>query len=163
MFPGIFQTLTLSEQVIKNLQNKAMNIYFFSNHTADTQMLKDLGAPLKAQFRSPISDIHRKGNQIAFTETIFMGGQTIKSCHTIPAESIVVVEGSILLQDAWLKAGVTTLLVPQIHQEMDAKGKVLFKYDGLLQVQKIEVLTSKWTSKNAFSGENKDQETLTIH
>lgn len=137
-----------------------MNIYYFSNHTADAQMLKDLGAPLTTQFRSPISEIHHKGNQIVFTETIFMGGQTIKSCHTIPAQSIVVLEGSILLQDAWLKAGITTLLIPQMHQEMDTHGKVLFKYDGLLQVQKIEVVTSPWMSKTLPSEEKLKQETL---
>lgn len=139
-----------------------MNIYYFSNHTADAQMLKELGTSITAQFRSPISDIHKKGNQIVFTETLFMGGQTIKSCHTISAESIVVVEGSILLQDSWLKAGVATLLVPQIHQEMDNREKVLFKYDGLLQVHRIEVVTSKWVRKNALTGEKTEHQTTLL-
>lgn len=73
-----------------------------------------------------------------------MGGQELKCCNIIPAESIVVVEGPILLQDAWLKAGVAELLVPEIKQELGKWGSVTYKYCGLVKVHQISVTTSVW-------------------
>lgn len=124
-----------------------MNIYFFSEYTPDLNMIKDLGAPITAQFQDTISDIHRRSNQIVFTENRIICGQRINICHTIPAESIVVVDGPILLQDAWLKAGIATLLISQMKQEAGKWGSILFKYCGLLQIHGIEVSISEWTSK----------------
>ena len=119
-----------------------MDIYFFSPHVPDPKMIQDLGTPITIRFKK----IQHKGHLISFTETLYMGGQMIKPCHTIPAESIVVVEGSPLLQSTWLAAGVSTLLVPQIKQEVGARNCVVLKYCGLLQIHKIEVITSVWNS-----------------
>lgn len=130
-----------------------MNIYFFSESTPDSNMIKDLGVPITTQFKDTISDIQRRSNEIVFIENRIIGGQQIKICHTIPAESIVVVDGPILLQDAWLKAGVATLLIPQMKQETGKWGSILFKYCGLLQIHRIEVSISQWTSKVPISKE----------
>ncbi|NEQ28383.1 MAG: hypothetical protein F6K28_57280 [Microcoleus sp. SIO2G3] len=123
-----------------------MDIYFFSPHAPDPKMIQDLGAPIKTRFRGEISNIVRKGNCISFTETLYLGGQLLKPCYTIPAESIVVVEGSPLLQSAWLAAGVEILLIPQMKSEVGVHDCVVLKYCGLVQVHKIEVITSPWKS-----------------
>ncbi|MCC5663334.1 hypothetical protein LC653_05145 [Nostoc sp. CHAB 5784] len=123
-----------------------MNIYFFSYHAPEPKMIKDLGAPITTQFKGEISDIHSKGNVIFFMETLFMGGQKIKASHTIPTESIVIVEAPPILQGDWLAAGVSTLLVPQIKPETTAWGAVVLNYCRLIQIQKIEVITSPWSS-----------------
>ncbi len=120
-------------------------------------MVNDLSGAITAQFKGTISDIHRREHQIAFTETLFIGGQMINSCHTIPATSIVVVEGSLLLQDPWLKAGVAILLIPQMSQEMDSGEKLSLKYSQLLQVHRIEVVTSKWTSTDLAQGKKVEE------
>lgn len=127
-----------------------MHIYFCSENNPDYKMIKALGGAITNHFKGIISDIHRKGNQIAFTETLFIGGEEIKCCHMIPAESIVVVEEApLILQDAWLKVGIATLLIPQMKQEKGKWGSVLFKYCGLLQVHQISVVTSQWSNGNA--------------
>ncbi len=90
-----------------------MNKYYFSELTPDPKMLACLGGAITTQFKGSISDIRRRGNQITFTEAMVIGGQTLNICQLIPAESIVVVEEPLLLQDAWLKAGVATLLKRQ--------------------------------------------------
>ncbi len=123
-----------------------MNIYYFSELPPDPKMVACLGGAITTQFKGSISDIHRRGNQITFTEAMVIGGQTLNVCQLIPAESIVVVEEPLLLQDAWLKAGVATLLIPQMKQEAGNWGSILFKYCGLLQVHQIEVVTSVWSS-----------------
>ncbi|WP_166482469.1 hypothetical protein [Scytonema sp. UIC 10036] len=107
-------------------------------------MIQDLGAPIKIRFKGEITNIHRTGHLISFTETLYMGGQMLTPCHTIPAESIVVVEGSPLLQSAWLAAEVSTLLVPQMKPEVGVLDCVVLKYCGLLQVHKIEAIASPW-------------------
>ncbi|ARV59435.1 hypothetical protein BZZ01_13085 [Nostocales cyanobacterium HT-58-2] len=122
-----------------------MDIYFFSPHAPDPKMIQDLGAPIKTRFKGEISNIVRQGDLISFTETLYLGGQLLKPCYTIPAESIVVVEGSPLLQSAWLAAGVSTLLVPQMKQEVGDRSCVVLKYCGLLQIHKIDVITSIWS------------------
>lgn len=138
-----------------------MNVYFFSEHTTDPNMIKDLGTPITAQFKGTISDIHRRSNQIAFIEDQIIWGHKIEICHTIPAESIVVVDGTILLQDAWLKAGIATLLIPQMKHEKGKWGSILLKYCGLLQIHRIEVGISQWTSTDPTRGEKvKEQMTL---
>ncbi len=141
----------------------SMNIYFFSERIPDPNMVKDLGGAITAQFKGTLSDIHRRNNQIAFTEAVFLDMQTLNICHTIPAESIVVVEGSLLLQEPWLKAGITTLLIPQMVQKAGGWGEVLLKYCGLLQVHRIEVVTSAWTDGISTAGEKaQSQVTLAI-
>jgi hypothetical protein len=121
-----------------------MDIYFFSPHAPDPKMIQDLGAPIKIRFKGEITNIHRTDHLICFKETLYIGGQMIKPHHTIPAESIVIVEGSPLLQEAWLAAGVSTLLVPQMKPEVNVRDCVILKYCGLLQLHKIEVITSPW-------------------
>ena len=135
-----------------------MNIYFFSHHVADPRMIKELGG-ITAQFKGTISNIQRKGNQITFTEALFLGGQEIKCCHMIPAESILVVEGPILLQNAWLKAGVSTLLVPEIKQESGRWGSTSYKCCELLQVHQISVVTSVWCNNDVNIEDLKMQQT----
>ncbi len=49
-----------------------MNIYLFSEHTPDPEMLQELGGAITAQFQGTISDIHRRGEQITFTEVLIM-------------------------------------------------------------------------------------------
>lgn len=132
-----------------------MDIYFFSYHGPDPEMIEELGSPITTQFRGTISDIHRRDNRVYFTETLLIGGQDIKCIHFISIESVVIVEGPLLLQEPWLKVGVSTLLIPQMSQEQGGWGRVSFKYCGLTQVHRIEVVTSPWTSKN-LHGE-KDQ------
>lgn len=51
-----------------------MNIYFFSYHVPDPNMIKDLGTMITTQFKGEISEINSKGNQIFFIETLFIGG-----------------------------------------------------------------------------------------
>lgn len=135
-----------------------MNIYFFSYHAPDPKMIKDLGSPLTVQFKGEISNIHTQGNLISFTETLYLGGQRIKANHTIPTESIVIVEASPLLQEAWLTAGISTLLVPQMKREVNEKGCVVLKYCGLVQIHKIEVITSGWNC-GSDNPEDKQQKT----
>ncbi|MDF5724234.1 MAG: hypothetical protein PUP91_27970 [Rhizonema sp. PD37] len=122
-----------------------MNIYFFSEHAPAPQMIKDIDVPITTQFKGEISNIQILNNLISFTETLFIGGQRIKAPRTIPGESIVIVQGSLLLQDAWLAAGVLTLLVPQMKQEQEASVKGRSQYCGLVQVHKIVVITSPWS------------------
>ena len=122
-----------------------MNIYL-SEHIPDPKMLQKMGGAITAQFQGTTSDIHRRGDQITFTEALIIGRQTLNICQIIPAKSIVVVDAPLLLQDAWLKAGVATLLIPQMKQEEGNRGSVLFKYCGLLQVHRLELVTSMWSS-----------------
>ena len=121
-------------------------VHFLSSHEPDPLMVRDLGGTITARIRGGVKDVHRQGDQIAFTETLLIGGDTIKVCHLIPVESIVVIDASILLQKAWLDAGVQALLVPQIKQEVGRWRGIKFKYYGLLQVHRIEVVTSQWTA-----------------
>jgi len=131
-----------------------MNIYFFSDHAPDPQMIKDLGAPITTRFKGDISDIQALSNLISFTETLFIGGQRIIARRTIPAESIVIVEAPPILQEAWLAAGVPILLVPQIKQNVGVWHSVVFQYCGLVQVHKIEVVTSVWNNRNTKDDSN---------
>lgn len=130
-----------------------MNIYFFCDRIPDPKMVNDLGGSITEQFQGTISNIYRRGNQITFSEALRLGGQTINVCHMIPAESIVVVEEPILLQEPWLKAGIDTLLILQTTQETGSWEKALCKYCGLSQVHRIEVITSQWTGTNSISRE----------
>ncbi|MDZ8107166.1 MAG: hypothetical protein RM338_16325 [Nostoc sp. DedQUE12a] len=123
-----------------------MNIYLFSYHLPNSKMIEDLGATITNQFKGEISDIHSKGNLIFFTETLFLGGERIRANHTIPIESIVIVEAPPILQGDWLLAGVSTLLVPQMKPEIAAWGTVILNYCGLIQIHKIEVITSIWSN-----------------
>lgn len=112
-------------------------------------MVHDLGAPITAQFKGCITDIHVRNNQICFTETLHIGGGNCQVCHTIPIESIVVTEAPLALQAAWLTAGVATLLVPQVEQEAGVWGHHSFKYCGLTQIHRIEVVASPWTESQS--------------
>ncbi|MBN3883298.1 MAG: hypothetical protein HWQ44_10000 [Nostoc sp. JL34] len=134
---------------------RQMNIYLFSYHVPDRIMIQDLGAPITTQFKGEISDIYSKGNLIFFIETLFMGGQKIKANHTIPTESIVIVEAPPILQGDWLAAGASTVLVPQMKPETTAWGAVVLNYCRLIQIHQIEVITSPWSSNTdteAFNG-----------
>lgn len=131
-----------------------MNIYFFSYHIPDPEMIQDFGGSITAQFKGSISDIIARDNQISFTETLHIGGETCKVCHTIPAESIVVTEAPLALQEAWLKAGVATLLIPQVKREVKDWAHHTSKYDGLIQVHKIEVTTSPWPRRESKKTNN---------
>jgi hypothetical protein len=122
-----------------------MNIYFFSYHVPDPNMIKNLGTTVTTQFKGEISEIHSKGNQIFFIETLFMGGQKIRASHTIPTESIVIVEAPPILQGDWLTAGVSTVLVTQMKPETTAWGAVVLNYCRLIQIHKIDVITSPWS------------------
>ncbi len=137
-----------------------MNIYLFSEHTPDPEMLQELGGAITAQFKGTISDIHRRGDQITFTEALIIGRQTLNICQIIPAESIVVVEAPLLLQDAWLKAGVATLLIPQMKQQEGNWGSVLSKYCGLVQVHRLEVVTSTWSSSTPGNEEKVQEQAI---
>lgn len=139
-----------------------MNVYFFSDYAPNTQMLEELGGSITEQFEDTLSNIHRENHEIVFTEDRIIYRQRIKICHTIPADSIVVLDGSILLQDAWLKAGVNTLLIPQIKQAVGKWGGILFKYCGLLQVHRIEVSTSEWTSTTSAVCAEKIEERMAL-
>jgi hypothetical protein len=143
-----------------------MNIYYFSAHAPEPEMVKDLGAPVTSRFKGDVNDIHRDHNKISFTETLFIGGQRIKSSYTIPADSIVIVEAPPLLQGDWLAAGVTTLLVPIRKKETSDKGRAIYKYYGLEQVKSIEVITYPWSNakdknqgNNTYVNENQQVET----
>ncbi|MBW4662242.1 MAG: hypothetical protein KME15_26615 [Drouetiella hepatica Uher 2000/2452] len=129
-------------------------IYFLSSREPDPQMIDDLDGTITAHFKGGVKDIHRQGAQIAFTETVFSGENTIKACHLIPTESIVVINAPILLQKAWLDAGVHTLLIPQIKQKIGKWRGIEYKYCGLLRVHKVEVVTSQWAAPH-----NSEQET----
>lgn len=123
-----------------------MNIYFFPYHAPDLKMIKDLGAPITTKFKGEISDIHSKGNVRFFMETLFMGRQRIRASHTIAAKSIGIVEAPPILQGDWLAAGVSKLLVTQMKPETTAWGAVVLNYCRLIQIHKIEVITSPWNS-----------------
>lgn len=129
-----------------------MNIYFFSHYAPDPKMIEDLGGGITTRFKGTISNIHRQGNQIAFDETLFLGGQELKCHQTIPAKSVVVVEAPILQQEAWLNAGVDTLLIPQIQQEKGGWGSITSKYCGLVQVHRISVTKTVWHGCNSNTG-----------
>lgn len=119
-------------------------------------MIDDLDGAITTHFKGGVKDIHRQGDQIAFTETVFSGENTIKVCHLIPTESIVVINAPVLLQKAWLDAGVHTLLIPQIKQEIGKWRGIEYKYYGLLQVHKVEVVTSQWAvHRNSKQGTEK--------
>lgn len=135
----------------------SMDVYVFSYHPPDSKMVEDLGGKITTRFKGTISGIQRQGNRITFTETLFLGGQQLKCCHFIPAESIVVVEDPILQQNAWLQAGVGTLLVPQIHQQRNNWGSIVEKYCGLVQVHQISVSTSMWHGCDSSSQEQIQQ------
>ncbi|ABA24906.1 hypothetical protein Ava_B0194 (plasmid) [Trichormus variabilis ATCC 29413] len=125
-----------------------MDIYFLSDHAPDPEMIKDLGALITTQIRGDINGIQAQNNLISFNETLFIGGQKIQAKHTIPAESIVIVEAPPILQADWLAAGVSTLLVTQMKEQPGPWGTTIFKYCGLVQIHKIEVVTSPWKSKS---------------
>lgn len=136
-----------------------MNIYYFAAHAPEPEMIKDLGAPITSRFKGDVSDIHRANNNcITFTETLYIGGQRIKSCYTIPANSIIVVEAPPLLQGDWLTAGIKTLLVPIRKQETNDKGRTAYKYCGLQQVKSIEVITSPWSNDHSSDDGNANVE-----
>lgn len=50
-----------------------------------------------------------------------------------------------ILQKSWLDAGVSTLLIPQMQQQASgAWHQVVFQYQDLQQIHKIEVVSSHW-------------------
>lgn len=125
-------------------------VYFFSRHEAQPQMVADLGGTIHSQFRGTLSMVRREGDSIKFTDSI-------EGESSIPADSIVVAVAPLPLQEAWLKAGVSVLLIPQNNREITADGAVTFNYAGLLQVCEIKVVTRQWSGE-AVTPEQKIQE-----
>jgi len=121
-------------------------------------MIKHLGTPITTQFKGEISDINYKGNLIFFIETLFLGGQRIRASHTIPTESIVIVEAPPILQGDWLAAGVSTLLVTNMKPETTAWRAVVLNYCGLIKIHQIKVITSPW-SRNTDTETDSDEVT----
>ena len=119
-----------------------MNVYFFSRHEAQTQMVADLGGTITEQFKGTISNISKDGDSIKFSEITL--GETKVVSHSIPKDSIVVAVAPLPIQEAWLKAGIAVFLAPQNKREV-IDGVTTFQYAGLLRVLKIEVVTEQWT------------------
>lgn len=119
-----------------------MNVYFFSRHEAQEQMVADLGGTITKQFRGTISNISKDGDSIKFSEITL--GETKVVSHSIPKDSIVVAVAPLPIQEAWLKAGIAVFLAPQNKREV-IDGVTTFQYAGLLRVLKIEVVTEQWT------------------
>ena len=119
-----------------------MNVYFFSRHEAQAQMVADLGGTITGQFKGTISNISKDGDHIKFLEIPL--GETEAVSHSIPKDSIAVVVAPMPIQDLWLQSGVAVLLSPQNRRETTKDGQVLFNYAGLLRVLKIEVVTEQW-------------------
>jgi len=119
-----------------------MNVYFFSRHEAQDQMIADLGGTITQQFKGTISNIIRDGDRIKFLEMPL--GETEAIAHSIPKDSIVVAVAPLPLQESWLKAGVSIFLAPQNKRETSKDGQVFFNYAGLLRILKIEVVSEQW-------------------
>jgi hypothetical protein len=119
-----------------------MNVYFFSRHEAQDQMINDLGGTITQQFKGTISNIVKDGDRIKFLEMPL--GETEAIAHSIPKESIVVAVAPLPLQESWLKAGVSIFLAPQNKRGTTQDGQVIFSYAGLLRILKIEVVSEQW-------------------
>ena len=119
-----------------------MNVYFFSRHEAQAQMVADLGGTIAQQFKGTISNIVRDGDNIKFLEMPL--GESEAIAHSIPKDSIVVAVAPLPIQEQWLKAGVSVFLAPQNRRETTDSGEVIFNYAGLLRILKIEVVTEQW-------------------
>ena len=119
-----------------------MNVYFFSRHDAQPQMVADLGGTITEQFRGTISNISKDSDHIKFLEIPL--GETEAVAHSIPANSIVVAVAPLPIQEQWLKADVSVFLSPQNKRETTEDGQVIFNYSGLLRILKIEVVTEQW-------------------
>ena len=119
-----------------------MNVYFFSRHEAQAQMVADLGGTITEQFKGTISGIVKDGDSIKFLEIPL--GETEAVSHSIPKDSIAVVVAPMPIQDLWLQSGVAVLLSPQNKRETTKDGQVLFNYAGLLRILSIEVVTEQW-------------------
>ena len=130
-----------------------MNIYFFSRHDPLPEMVTELGEITK-QYRGTISSIQRDGDTIIFLELPLDGGDTIS--HSIPVNSIVVVVAPLPLQQEWLKAGISVLLVPQNKKEI-VNREAVFNYSGLLRILDIKVISEQWAG-NPVSLQEKHSE-----
>lgn len=119
-----------------------MNVYFFSRHDAQPQMITDLGGTITEQFKGTISSIVKDGDNIKFLEIPL--GETEAVAHSIPKDSIVVAVAPLPIQEQWLKAGIAVFLAPQNKRETTEDGQVLFNYAGLLRILSIEVVTEQW-------------------
>jgi hypothetical protein len=119
-----------------------MNVYFFSRHDAQPQMVADLGGTITQQFRGTISNLSKDGDNIKFLEIPL--GETEAVAHSIPKDSIVVAVAPLPIQEQWLKAGIAVFLAPQNKRETTEDGQVLFNYAGLLRILSIEVVTEQW-------------------
>jgi hypothetical protein len=120
-----------------------MNVYFFSRHDAQPQMITDLGGTITEQFKGTISSIVKDGDHIKFLEIPL--GETKAVSHSIPKDSIVVAVAPLPIQEQWLKTGIAVFLAPQNRKETTEDGQVIFNYSGLLHILKIEVITEQWT------------------
>ena len=100
-------------------------------------MIADLGGNITYQFEGTIDRVRREGEDIKFRDSI-------EGDATISADSIVVAVAPIQLQEAWLKAGVGVLLIPQNNRGLTPDGQVVFNYVGLLQIEEIVIKTKQW-------------------
>lgn len=73
-------------------------VYFFSRHEPQPQMVAHLGGTITCQFRGTIDRVRREGDEIKFRDSI--AGET-----SILADSVVVAVAPTALQEACLKAG----------------------------------------------------------
>ena len=141
-----------------------MNIYFFSRHNPDPQMVKDLGG-ITQQITGTISNISKAGDSISFNEMVFLSEneRSIEGTkqHTIPANSIVVAVAPLPLQIEWLNAGVETLLIPQTKREL-IDGSTVFSYTGLLWMKRIIIDAEQWAGLPPTT-EQKHAERLALH
>ena len=72
-----------------------MNVYFFSRHDAQAQMIADLGGTITQQFKGTIFNVVSDGDRIKFLEMPL--GETDAIAHSIPKDAIaVMVERSAL-------------------------------------------------------------------
>jgi hypothetical protein len=117
------------------------NVYFFSRHEAQQQMVYHLGG-INQQFKGTISGVKRVGDNIEFQELPL--GETTPVVHTIPFDSVIVTVAPLPIQEAWLKAGVSLLLAPQTKRQATESGETVFLYAGLLRIKRIIVDTEQW-------------------
>lgn len=132
------------------------NVYFFSRHNPTPEMVADLGGSLTQQFMGSIKDIRSGVNQdstkiITFTESPLPTREEQEAGITpaevkwsIPADSVVVAVAPLPLQIDWLKAGVSTFLVPQNNRVVLEDKSVVFNYAGLLHIKSIVVESEQW-------------------
>jgi len=106
-------------------------------------MVEAVGGKIVKQFFGTISRVRKENNMIIFSEASLKDNGESQE-HKISSDSIIVLVGPLPLQASFLRAGAKTLLLPQNRRQVDENKEVIFAYNGLLQVHKIDVVTSQW-------------------